>query len=164
MDEECTEDPAGGSGFKAALALGTVLLAALLVRARSKYASVELHATGPLPNPSSRLARLSRGQVHYILEGPEDSEGAVVCLVHGFTGSHSYMKFLASELTKQGRRVLRFDLYGRGWSSCDGSPHTAKLFAGQLAELLYALDLHPPVHLVGYRWVVEQTRTIVTTA
>ena len=61
---------------------------------------------------------------------------------------------LAEELSgpRYRRRVLRYDNYGRGFSGCDGSPHTAALFAGQLAELLFALGpgLAAEVDLVGY--------------
>lgn len=35
--------------------------------------------------------------------------------------------------------VLRFDNYGRGWSSSDGTPQNATLFVNQLAELLWIL-------------------------
>lgn len=95
---------------------------------------------------------LSHGKCHYILSG-SDNAGPLVVLIHGFLGSSAYYKWLAEHLvTKHQRRVLRYDNYGRGWSGCSGAPHTANLFAGQLAELLYALNEDPSVKidLVGY--------------
>jgi hypothetical protein len=70
--------------------------------------------------------------------------------------SHAFLKRLAGSgvggplewlgrrgLGAQSYRVLRFDLYGRGWSECDGAPHTAAHFVGQLAELLFELSGSP---------------------
>ena len=51
------------------------------------------------------------------------------------------------------RRVLRFDLGGRGFSSygnADSNPHTDKFFAGQLAELLFVLGECEPIDIVGF--------------
>jgi len=44
---------------------------------------------------------------------------------------------------------LTFDLYGRGKSDCPDTRYTPSLFAGQLAELLYALNINEPFHLIG---------------
>ena len=57
------------------------------------------------------------------------------------------------------RRVLALDLYGRGSSAITKSyatdsegdvAHTVELFVGQVAELLYTLDIRQPVDIVGY--------------
>ena len=103
------------------------------------------------------LASLSRGNTRYFVEGPADGGGLpLVVLVHGFVGSAAYLRFLSKELARRGRRVLRYDLYGRGGTACDGSPHTAEALATQLAELLQrvrALEQQRPpraVDLVGY--------------
>ena len=55
-------------------------------------------------------------------------------------------------LVGRGRRVLRFDNYGRGWTQLptDNAPMTAELFAGQIAEVLHALSESGAVDLVGY--------------
>ena len=69
--------------------------------------------------------------------------GPLVVLVHGFVGSSSYFVWLAKCLVeKYRRRVLRFDNYGRGNSGCHGDPHTARLFAGQLAEVHVSASFH----------------------
>jgi len=55
-------------------------------------------------------------------------------------------------------RYIVYDLYGRGYSQYDNSPQTLQLFISQLSELLYALNIHHKVHLVGY----EMGSAIVT--
>ena len=104
-----------------------------------------------LPSGTSRLVQLSQGSTWCCIDG-DDNPGRLVVLVHGFSGSSGYFEFLAECLARSNgrRRVLRFDLYGRGGSSCTGAPHTPRLFAGQLAELLFALKEHGPIDLVGY--------------
>eukprot|EP00756_Hemistasia_phaeocysticola_P051622 Hpha_TRINITY_DN26797_c0_g1::TRINITY_DN26797_c0_g1_i1::g.138993::m.138993 len=101
------------------------------------------------------LVLLSHGQTHYIIDG-QDNTGPLVVLVHGFVGSTAYLRFLARELARRGRRVLRYDLYGRGLSVLPGRriPHTVSIFSSQLAELLFALGssygANQQVDLVGY--------------
>ena len=59
----------------------------------------------------------------------------------------------AQEMVRQRRRVLRFDLSGRGFSTYgiqDEMPNTEKFFAGQLAELLFALGETEKIDLVGF--------------
>ena len=67
------------------------------------------------PPPGGAFAELPHGRCHYLIDG-RGNQGPLVVLVHGFVGSSSYLRFLARELA-QTRRVLRFDLYGRGWSA-----------------------------------------------
>ena len=70
-------------------------------------------------------------------------------LIHGNVGSTSYLNGLA-ECLAASRRVLRYDLFGRGFSGCGGWAHTHHLFSGQLAELLFRLHVDTPIQLVGY--------------
>jgi hypothetical protein len=107
---------------------------------------------GPLPQ-GGRLVPLSHGDTYYIVDGP-DNPGPLVVLVHGFIGSSAYFKWLSDELVAGGRRVLRYDLMGRGRSSFDGSPHTESAFSAQLAELIYSLGAahgaNEQIDLLGY--------------
>jgi pimeloyl-ACP methyl ester carboxylesterase len=108
------------------------------------------HLRRPGAHPSGRLVTLSHGLTHFIVDGAENG-GPLVVLVHGFVGSTGYLAPLAEYLAARGgRRVLRLDLYGRGFSECRGAPQTADLFAGQIAELLFALGETSPVDLCGY--------------
>ena len=60
------------------------------------------------------FVRLPHGTVHYQLAGPE--RGRTVVLVHGFSVPYYIWDPTYDELVKKGFRVLRYDLYGRGYS------------------------------------------------
>ena len=55
----------------------------------------------------------------------------------------------AAILVEQGYRVLRMDLYGRGFSDRPQLPYTIDLFTEQLSSLLARLELDVPFHLIG---------------
>ena len=52
-------------------------------------------------------------------------------------------------LVERGYRTLSFDLYGRGFSARPDIEYDRSLFVSQIEELLDALDISAPVHLVG---------------
>lgn len=92
-------------------------------------------------------ARLSRGNVHYRWDGPET--GPVVVLVHGFSAPLAVWERTAPTLAKAGFRVLSFDLYGRGFSDRPKVTYNEDLFDTQIIELLDALRVKGPVHVIG---------------
>ena len=93
------------------------------------------------------FVKLSAGMTHYELSGPDTA--AVVVLVHG--GGSGYFCFdnTAPALAQAGFRVLRYDLYGRGYSDRISQDYTVQLFHTQLVELLEALHIRTPITLVG---------------
>lgn len=108
--------------------------------------------TGPLGDDARKEATgqfvtLSQGTTHYLLQGPET--GATVVMVHGFAVPHYTWTRNAEPVASQGYRVLTFDLFGRGYSDRPDLPYDRATFVSQLHELLMALDLSTPVHLVG---------------
>lgn len=90
---------------------------------------------------------LSHGAIHYELKGPED--GPVAVLVHGFSTPLFIYEQNVGALLEAGFRVLRFDHYGRGWSDRPKTEYDADLYDRTLIELLDALQITQPVHLVG---------------
>lgn len=82
--------------------------------------------------------RLSDGCTHYELGGPENGQPAV--LVHGFSVPYFIWDPTFEGLTSSGFRVLRFDLYGRGFSDRPRVRYNLDLFVRQLRELLDALN------------------------
>jgi pimeloyl-ACP methyl ester carboxylesterase len=81
---------------------------------------------------------LTHGKTRYILEGNDRSNDLVIC-IHGI-GSFSYtFEFLSQRLKQQKFEILRFDLYGRGFSDHPDEDHTCDLFCTQLWELLRKL-------------------------
>jgi pimeloyl-ACP methyl ester carboxylesterase len=91
---------------------------------------------------------LSHGTVHYELEGPEN--GPVVVLIHGFSVPMYCWDPNFKYLVDAGFRVLRYDLYGRGFSDRPKIKYNLALFENQLLELLTRLDLlKSKINIVG---------------
>ncbi len=93
------------------------------------------------------FVRLPDGMVHYELKGPPD--GQPVVLVHGFSVPYYIWDPTFPALAAAGLRVLRYDLFGRGFSDRPDLPYTMELFVRQLKDLLEALQVNIPVSLVG---------------
>lgn len=93
------------------------------------------------------FATLPDGVTHYELGGPET--GQVIVLIHGFTTPLFLWDPTFAALTAAGFRVLRYDLFGRGYSDRPAGPYNADLFDRQLLDLLDALDLSAPVDVMG---------------
>lgn len=114
-------------------------------------------AGGPPPllngnDPPGMFCDLQHGPGHYLYDhckGDVAAEGTLV-LIHGFTGSHVYLAELVEQLTLH-HNVLRFDLYGRGFTPLppSGVRMTTGLFVQQLLELLNGLGKER-VDLLGY--------------
>jgi pimeloyl-ACP methyl ester carboxylesterase len=90
---------------------------------------------------------LPDGVTHYELGG--STAGIPVILVHGFSVPYYVFDPTFTFLTQAGFRVLRYDLFGRGWSDRPAVDYTIDTFTRQLLDLLDALGLHGPVSLVG---------------
>lgn len=114
----------------------------------------ELNETARASAPGS-FVRLSDGRVHYELGGPgpyslsPGEKGTVpVVLVHGFSVPYFIWDPTFALLTGSGFRVLRYDLFGRGYSDRPNTRYGIDLFCKQLRELLDTLGLER-VCLVG---------------
>ncbi|MFX1507287.1 MAG: alpha/beta fold hydrolase, partial [Promethearchaeota archaeon] len=70
--------------------------------------------------------QLSRGYTHYELDGPVD--GDITVLVHGFSTPLFIWNPTFELLVREGFRVLRYDLYGRGYSDRPVLKYTMDLF------------------------------------
>lgn len=104
---------------------------------------------GLFRNEVHSFIRLSNGVTHYQLTGPEN--GPVIVLTHGVSGPMSIWDRTVPDLTNAGFRVLRFDLFGRGFSDrLDRSEnYNMDTYVTQLDELLRRLNIDGPVNLVG---------------
>ena len=91
---------------------------------------------------------LSDGIVHYEMAGP--SSGQTVVLVHGLSTPYHTWDATFDALIEAGFRVLRYDLYGRGYSDRPNTAYNADLFDRQLLDLLSALNVDKPVDLIGF--------------
>jgi pimeloyl-ACP methyl ester carboxylesterase len=91
--------------------------------------------------------KLSQGVTHYELSGPDSGE--YVVLVHGFSVPYYIWDSVYTKLVQKGYRVLRYDLYGRGFSDRPDVAYDENLYDTQLTELLDTLKVTLPIHLVG---------------
>jgi len=93
------------------------------------------------------FVQLSDGMVHYDVSGPEDGE--VVVLVHGNAAPLFSWDNNINALIDAGFRVIRYDLYGFGFSDRPDVNYSRELYDRQLNELLSELNVEDPVLLVG---------------
>ena len=96
---------------------------------------------------TGKFVTLSYGKTHYQLDGA--ANGKVVILIHGFSVPMYIYDSTFQALTHAGFRVLRFDLWGRGYSSRPKTNYDLALFVQQTKELIDSLHLATPVNLVG---------------
>lgn len=94
-----------------------------------------------------QFIELPDGTVHYELIGPADSP--TVVLVHGFSIPYYIWDPTITVLSKAGMRVLRFDLFGRGYSDRPPVDYSLDLFNRQLSNLLSALAIRPAIGIAG---------------
>jgi pimeloyl-ACP methyl ester carboxylesterase len=92
-------------------------------------------------------ARLDDGVTHYELTGPDDGE--LIVLIPGITIPLFYWDGVADRLHTNGFRTLAFSAYGRGYSDRVRATYDESLFVGQLEQLVDALGLAGPRHVVG---------------
>lgn len=91
--------------------------------------------------------QLSNGITHYELDGNESGE--TIVLVHGFSVPYFIYDPTFDFLTQAGFHVLRYDLFGRGFSDRPRVNYNLDLFVTQLSDLLDALRFTQPVSLIG---------------
>ncbi len=91
--------------------------------------------------------QLSDGSCHYEINKSEGSQ--TVVLIHGFSVPYYIWDPTFDFLVRSGFQVLRYDLFGRGYSDRPKTIYDIHLFVRQLKELLDALELKNPVHLAG---------------
>jgi pimeloyl-ACP methyl ester carboxylesterase len=131
---------------KALLAILAILLAILIAIPLARN-----QEQGPLDASARRQApgqfvTLSHGVVHVRIAGPE--QGRQVVLVHGFSVPNYVFDKTSEDLAAQGFRVIRFDLYGRGWSERPDVVYDRRLFSEQVLELMDTLRI-PKADLLG---------------
>ncbi len=95
-----------------------------------------------------RFAKLSQGQTHYQWEG--GARGPVIVAIHGLTTPQIVWNGVTPALTALGFRVLRYDLYGRGFSDAPSGAQSIAFFTQQLHDLLTDQKVTENITLMGY--------------
>lgn len=90
---------------------------------------------------------LSKGNTYYEIANSNSNYPAII-LIHGFSVPSYIWEPTFQEAKKLGYKVMRFDLYGRGYSQNPDVNYTDELFANQSWELLDSLDINNVV-LIG---------------
>ncbi len=112
----------------------------------SGYEKLDLTPATRADLPGS-FAELPTGVTHYDLSG--DPAAPLVVLVHGFSVPYYIYDPTVPDLVTAGFSVLRYDLYGRGYSDRPESDYTLDLYIAQLTQLLDHLTIDKPIHIVG---------------
>jgi pimeloyl-ACP methyl ester carboxylesterase len=94
-----------------------------------------------------QFVTLAAGVTHYEISGPPS--GRVVVLVHGFSVPAYIWDSTFKALGDAGYRVLRYDVFGRGWSDRPNGAYDGAMYDEQLNGLLDSLKINEPVDLIG---------------
>ena len=94
------------------------------------------------------LVPLSGGMTHIRRDGPKD--GPVAVLIHGLTTPSYVYAGVVPALVAAGYRVIRYDLFGRGFSDRPLTRNDPAFFLRQLDDVLAHEGVEGPVVLVGY--------------
>ena len=124
-----------------------LLAAALVVYGAWKNPEGGAMTTDARVGVTGRFVTLSGGVTHYDVAGPDT--GRVVVLVHGFSVPSYIWDSTSTALGAAGYRVIRYDLFGRGWSDRPDAAYDGAMYDAQLGELLDSLHITQPVDLVG---------------
>lgn len=108
----------------------------------TKTLNAEVRATLP-----GEFVQLEDGFVHYEMGGNETDP--VVVLIHGFSVPYVIWEPTFEFLSRSGYRVLRYDLYGRGYSDRPHQAYNRDLFDRQLVSLLDALGIRHCHAVIG---------------
>ena len=141
--------------------IGTLLalLAYLIMDSRQESDQMDQTARKDAPG---KFIELKDGVTHYRLVGPE--EGKLLVLIHGgmVSGMYAWEKNV-DFLSRNGYKVLMYDLYGRGYSDRIEGEYRPDLFFRQFEELLDSLQIQEPFYLAGLSLgsmpAIEFTRT-----
>ena len=91
--------------------------------------------------------KLSDGITHYEKVGI--AKNGVVLLVHGFSVPYYIWDGFFENLVNVGFQVIRYDLYGRGYSDRLNKEYTTTVYSQQIFDLIKGLSIKTPVYLMG---------------
>lgn len=111
---------------------------------RTEILPLNDHTRQSLPGD---FIHLPSGMTHYEFQGKENSR--VVILIHGFSTPFYIWDPTFKGLVDAGYKVLRYDLFGRGFSDRPNVNYDVHLYRDQLWHLLRNLSIENPVHLIG---------------
>ena len=85
-------------------------------------------------NVSGKFIRLAKGITHYESGGVDT--GKVVILIHGFSVPYYIWDATYDSLVQNGFRVIRYDMFGRGYSDRPNVVYDPPFYRMQLQDLI----------------------------
>ncbi len=128
--------------FLFALFLFTFLFLKLLFRIEILDLNDQTRSSLP-----GQFIQLPSGITHFEFQGNDNAP--VIVLVHGFSTPYYIWDPTFEALAAAGFKVLRFDLFGRGFSNRPLTEYDVQFYRTQLNQLFSALEIKKPVHLIG---------------
>lgn len=98
-------------------------------------------------NAPGKFISLPNGVTHFEAFG--NNTAKAVLLVHGFSVPNYIWDPTFKALKENGFYVIRFDLFGRGYSDRPNVVYNGELFTQQIADLLIALEVDKPIDIIG---------------
>jgi pimeloyl-ACP methyl ester carboxylesterase len=137
-------------GWRNVIVIAVIILL-VIITPLSLYASADIEKKdlddAARTQQGGAYVKLPGGVTHYETTGPET--GRVVVLVHGATIPMYLWDAQVGPLNEAGYRVLRYDMYGRGYSDRPAGDYSQAFYRKQLLDLLDTLKIRQPVDLVG---------------
>ncbi len=134
--------------IKKVLALLVVLILLILIAVPIFYTDEQHELDAHIrAETQGDFVELSQGVTHYQQANTDAQE--VVVLVHGFSVPYYIWDPTYEFLKNQGFHVIRFDLYGRGYSDRPDVDYDQSLFDRQMMDLLEALTIKQPINIIG---------------
>ena len=100
----------------------------------------EAFKTDKIDQVNGAFVELSNGFTYYEEKNSDSTLGTLV-LIHGFSVPSYIWEETFQSASKKGYRVIRMDLYGRGYSENPDVAYSDSLFANQVIELLDYLEV-----------------------
>ncbi len=99
-------------------------------------------------NPGGQFIELTDGYTHYELKGVKNNK--TVVLIHGNIAPLVSWDNTFDYLVSSGFKVLRYDIFGHGFSDRPNlEKYTKEFYDRQLVELLAKLKISEPIFMVG---------------
>ena len=133
--------------FSSLLALIIALTLFAIVFYRVKDVEAKTLTQADRKAAGGEYIKLSAGLTHYQVAGPDT--GKVIILIHGFSVPYFIWDGTFEYLAGKGFKVVRYDMYGRGFSDRPDVIYNNALYMNQLVELIKQLKLKQPVSLAG---------------
>ncbi len=100
--------------------------------------------------PEGNWAKLSKGNIYYRWHHPEEKNGQIIIMVHGFSTPSFVWNGLLSGLLNKGYSILVYDHYGRGFSERPRVKYSLNFYVETLKDLISHQNIDGKIHLVGY--------------